>query len=64
MPSLKQYHLEHKFTFKESLNAYLHTKKYANVERIWTQMYDTIRQVFFAKTDELRLYDDKSPHQR
>jgi len=63
MPSLKRYHTDHKFTFKESLNAYLREKKYANPDRIWTQMYDTIRQVFFAKIDEIRPLVNNYAHQ-
>ena len=54
MPSLLKHHLTQQATFKQSLNAYLKSRGFTNAERVWTKMYDTIRQVFFAKIAEIR----------
>ena len=52
IPSLVKYHVQHKFTFKESLNAYLRAQN-KQPEEIWEKMYDTIRQVFQVKINDI-----------
>jgi hypothetical protein len=58
MPSLKRYHVNMTYTFKESLNAHIRQLG-RDPNPMWAQIHDTIRQVFRAKIGDIRLLSEK-----
>uniref|UniRef100_A0A914XPX0 Uncharacterized protein n=1 Tax=Plectus sambesii TaxID=2011161 RepID=A0A914XPX0_9BILA len=57
MPSLSKYFTDLDMNFRESLNSYVRSVG-KDPERIWSQIRETIRQVFQAKQKEIQLLID------